>query len=156
MQRFVELPLGAQTAYAELLDQAQSLEMQRQIGHLTGSFHKKVIKGRAYWYFAYRDLDAKHHMVYVGPDNVRVQTLVERFRHEKPVPLGRQAKSAIALGSGLNRPRICSRLPAWHPTFLSISLPILPRPGPMLSAAVQAGENVQPRVGRRCSSWRRN
>jgi hypothetical protein len=105
MQRFVELPLGAQTAYAELLDQAQSLEMQRQIGHLTGSFHKKEIKGRVYWYFAYRDVDAKHHMVYVGPDNDRVRTLVDRFRQDKPASLDRQAKAAIALGCVAVMPR---------------------------------------------------
>ncbi len=98
MKRYIELPLGAQTAYAELLDQAQALEMQRRIGHLTGSFHKKNIKGRAYWYFVYRDLDAKHHMVYVGPDNERVQVLVERFRQDKPPALDRQAKAAMALG----------------------------------------------------------
>ena len=105
MKRYTELPLGAQSAYAELLDQAQSLEMQRQIGHLTGSFHKKEIKGRAYWYFAYRDIDAKHHMVYVGPDNERVQALVERFRQDKPAQLDRQAKAAIALGCAAVLPR---------------------------------------------------
>lgn len=105
MNRYTELPLGAQTAYAELLDQAQSLEMQRQIGHLTGSFHKKIIKGRPYWYFAYRDLDAKHHMVYVGPDNERVRALVERFRLDKPPALDRQAKAAMALGCAAVMPR---------------------------------------------------
>jgi len=98
MKRYSELSLGAQTAYAELLDQAHAMAMQRHIGHLTGSFHRKLIKGRAYWYFAYRDPDTRTRMIYVGPDNPRIQALVERFRSEKAPALDRQAKAALALG----------------------------------------------------------
>jgi hypothetical protein len=52
-----------------------------------------------YWYFAYRDLDGRVCMAYVGPDDKRVRALVERFaqarRHKPLVP---QAQAALALG----------------------------------------------------------
>jgi hypothetical protein len=98
MPYYSELPISAQTAYAELLDQVQSASMHRQIGHLTGSFQVKTIKGRPYWYFAYREINGKSHVLYVGPDNERVRQLVEQFRLHPPSALDRQANAAVALG----------------------------------------------------------
>jgi hypothetical protein len=98
MARYSELSLGAQTAYAELADQAQVLEMQHDLGRLTGSFHQKEIKGRQYWYFAYRDIDGGMRFTYVGPDSERVARLIERFHSEKPASLEGRAQAAMALG----------------------------------------------------------
>ena len=77
--RFSELSLSAQTAYAELFSQTQAFELDNALAGLVGAFHKRTIKARDYWYFAYRDIDQKLRMVYVGPDNERVRSLVERF-----------------------------------------------------------------------------
>ena len=44
--RYAELSLGAQTAYAELLEQTQALEMRHHLGQLKGSFQRKRLKGR--------------------------------------------------------------------------------------------------------------
>jgi len=96
--RFSRLSLGAQTAYAELLEQTQGLEIQRHLGHLAGSFQRKRIKGHWYWYFAYRDLDGGMRFVYVGPDGERVASLIERFRSEKHVSTKARARAVIALG----------------------------------------------------------
>ncbi len=89
--RYSKLSLGAQTAYAELFDQAQTLEMQHHLGRLAGSFHKKKLKGREYWYFALRDVDGGMRFAYVGPDNERVASLIARFRSEKAVSLEARA-----------------------------------------------------------------
>lgn len=97
--RYSELSLGAQTAYAELADQVQAAEMQSSFAGLTGSFHQRVLKGRTYWYFGYRDLDGTGRMAYVGPDNERVRTLVKRFGESKnPNLFVPQANAALALG----------------------------------------------------------
>ena len=103
--RYSRLSLGAQTAYAELLEQTQGLEMQHHLGRLAGSFHKKKIKKRWYWYFAYRDLDGGMRFVYVGPDSERVAMIIERFNAEKTVSLKGRAGAATALGCAAVVPR---------------------------------------------------
>src|SRR5216110_1928762 len=86
--RYIDLPLSAQTAYAELAEQTRTFELTDAVAGLTGSFQKLDRKGNAYWYFAYRDLAGRVRMVYVGPDDPRVRSLVERFaasRRTKPL-----------------------------------------------------------------------
>jgi hypothetical protein len=105
--RYTPLRLGAQTAYAELFDQAQALELQRHVGRLKGSFHRKKVKGRDYWYFAWRELDGRVRFAYVGPDSERVARLVERFSAERAAgSLEDRARAAMALG--------CSAVPPRH------------------------------------------
>lgn len=97
--RFSELSLSAQTAYAELFSQTQAFELDNALAGLVGAFHKRTIKARDYWYFAYRDIDQKLRMVYVGPDNERVRSLVERFADERQdKPLAPPARMAMAAG----------------------------------------------------------
>ena len=97
--RFSELSLSAQTAYAELFSQTQAFERDNALAGLVGAFHKRTIKARDYWYFAYRDIDQKLRMVYVGPDNERVRSLVERFADERQdKPLAPPARMAMAAG----------------------------------------------------------
>jgi hypothetical protein len=54
---FAELSLAAQTAYSELVEQTRTFELTSALAGLVGTFQKLTRKGRAYWYFAYRDLD---------------------------------------------------------------------------------------------------
>jgi hypothetical protein len=103
--RYVELPLSAQTAYAELFDQSRAAELHRSVAHLNGSFASKSVKGREYWYFAYRDIDGAVRQLYVGPDDERVRALIARFREQAPRPLGPMAKAAVALGCAAAVPR---------------------------------------------------
>lgn len=113
MARYEPLSLGATTAYAELFEQAQALELQRDVGRLVGSFQKKKVKSRTYWYFAYRDIDGGMRFAYVGPESERVARLVERFQSEKRLSLTGPARAAIALGcSSIASPhfRIIKRL----------------------------------------------
>lgn len=112
--RFTELPLSAQTAYAELSEQTRAFETTNALGGLTGSFQKLARKGQGYWYFAYREPGGKVRMSYVGPDDDRVRALIERFRKSRrDRPLVPQAQSAIALGCTPTAPkhfRIVKRL----------------------------------------------
>jgi len=89
--RYRHLSPGRQTAYAELFEQTQGLEIQRHLGNLAGSFQRKRIKGR-YWYFAYRDIDGGMRFVYVGPDGERVAKLVQRFEAAKRLSLKGRAR----------------------------------------------------------------
>jgi hypothetical protein len=112
--RFSELPLSAQTAYAELAEQTRVFELSNALGSLVGSFQQLSRKGKRYWYFAYRDLDQRVRMAYVGPDEERVRALVERFEStRRSRPLAPQAQAAIALGCVAAMPkhfRIVKRL----------------------------------------------
>jgi len=103
---FAELPLSAQTAYAELLEQTRALELTNALSGLVGSFHKLTRKGEGYWYFAFRDLGQKVRMVYVGPDDERVRALVERFRRTRRAkPLAPMARAALGLGCAPTAPK---------------------------------------------------
>lgn len=97
--RHVELSLAAQTAYAELAEQARGFETSSALAGLSGSFHKLERKGQSYWYFAFREVGGKVRMSYVGPDDERVRALIERFnKTRRPKPFAPQAKAAIAQG----------------------------------------------------------
>ena len=104
--RYTELPLSAQTAYAELFEQARSFELSNALAGLTGSFQKLARKNQEYWYFAYRDLDQRVRMVYVGPNEERVRSLVQRFDKVRLTkPLVPQSQSALVLGCSATAPK---------------------------------------------------
>ena len=66
-----ELSVSAQTAYAELLEQARTLALE-SLASLTGSFQRRTIKGHEYVYFGYRDpIGGAQRRVYVGPAGER-------------------------------------------------------------------------------------
>lgn len=96
---YTDLSLAAQTAYAEVLDQARTLEPEALAG-LTGAFHRRTIKGHEYVYYGYRDpIGGAQRRVYVGPADDRVNALVERFQRTKaPKRLAPNTQAAIALG----------------------------------------------------------
>ena len=99
MPRFTELPLSAQTAYAQLFDAASATELSRSVANLAGSFAKKTVKGRVYWYFQHSDLNGASRQFYVGPDTPEVRELIA-LRADAPGvdALRALARSAIALG----------------------------------------------------------
>ncbi len=99
MPYFTELPLSAQTAYAQLFDAASAAELSRSVADLSGSFARKTVKGRVYWYFQHPDLGGRMRQIYVGPDTPEVRTLVEQRTAAPGAEVLRAlARSAIALG----------------------------------------------------------
>lgn len=103
---YQDLSLAAQTAYAEVLDQAHALELDALAG-LTGAFHRRMIKGHEYIYFGYRDpIGGMQRRVYVGPGDDRVNALVARFNQVKaPKRLMPNAQAALALGCAGTLPK---------------------------------------------------
>lgn len=98
--RFTELPVAAQTAYAELAEETRAVEMQRALADLPGSFHRLERRGKGYWYYSYRDPGVPSaRMIYVGPDTDAVRALT-RETQAKPrrERTGPQARAAVALG----------------------------------------------------------
>ena len=91
--------LSAQNAYAQLIEASLGTEYFRGVADLPGSFCKKTVKGRVYWYFQFTEPSGKLHQIYVGPDSAEVQKLVLKQKEDAPsaslIPL---ARSAIALG----------------------------------------------------------
>lgn len=98
MSRYQPLSLGAQTAFSELTEAALVLETSRSVGSLHGAFAEKTVKGKTYWYFAYRDLDGRTKQLYVGPDNERVRKLIASAAQPKTRDLVPQARAARVLG----------------------------------------------------------
>ena len=74
----VTLPLAAQTAYTQLLESLQTRGMQRGIGDTQGSFNSKIVAGKSYWYYQYRDLDGKLCQAYLGPQTDQLTALIEK------------------------------------------------------------------------------
>ena len=97
--RYVELPVSAATAYAQLQSAALAVELSRDVSHLHGSFSTKQVKGTRQWYFSFREPDQRLRQIYVGPDNEQVRALVAKAREEPPMDRLRPlARAAIALG----------------------------------------------------------
>ncbi|CAN0493533.1 unnamed protein product, partial [Phaeothamnion confervicola] len=80
-------------------------ELSRSVGNLRGSFAKKTVKGREYWYFQFTDLGGTLRQFYAGPDSEPMRALVAEFRESRDEPLVPLVRSAIALGCAplLNR-----------------------------------------------------
>lgn len=85
-QLFTDLSPAAQTNFAELLEQAHAAELSRSIGDLPGSFNRKTVKGRLYWYWQLRDLQGSNRQVYLGPDDERLAKLIQTHAAGKSAP----------------------------------------------------------------------
>jgi hypothetical protein len=110
MPLYREYSLAAQTAFAGLDDAARQADLNRSVADLPGGFAKKVVAGRAYWYYQVKSPDGKPRQSYVGPDDAPTQALIKhhadpasRLARQQLVRLGR---AALALG--------CADIPAKH------------------------------------------
>lgn len=109
---FMDLTPSAQTAYAQLVDHAMMANMHRTIADLPGTFARKTVAGKEYWYFQYRELrelDDKStiRQIYLGPRSERLDRLIGAKEKATggsdksaiPTPLAMQAGAAVALGN---------------------------------------------------------
>jgi hypothetical protein len=71
------LSAAAQTAYAQFQDAALAEYVSRSVAQLHGSFSRKPVNGRDYWYFSFRE-GARVRQIYVGVDEPRIRALVQR------------------------------------------------------------------------------
>lgn len=106
MPRYSALSSTAQTAYAQLLDAVHGAELARTVADLPGTFARKQVKGRDYWYYQYLDLAGVRRQIYIGPENERVAALIARRAEGGTRPaLQALAQSAAALGNAPMLPR---------------------------------------------------
>lgn len=100
MVRFAELPLSAQTLYAQVFDAASAAEVSRSVASIRGgSIATKTVKGAPYFYFQYRDVNGAVRQIYLGPDSERLRALIARRQAPSPRPvLADLARGALGLG----------------------------------------------------------
>jgi hypothetical protein len=77
------MPLEIQTLYAELMERLSALDAARSIGHLSGSFVTKVIKGDSYCYFQYSDPGGVKRQLYIGRNDRFLNGVVKKYRDER-------------------------------------------------------------------------
>lgn len=99
MALFTELPVSAQTAYAQLLEAALGVEHFRTVADLRGSFASKTVKKRKFWYYQYTEPAGKVRQIFVGPDSDVVRALVHKKNDPSAMQrVGMSAKAAAAYG----------------------------------------------------------
>lgn len=79
------LALGLQTAYADLLEKVQDADFQHQTqGAPAGSFQKKTIKGRNYWYAQVKDsMTGRYKQKYIGPETPDLLHRINEHKAQK-------------------------------------------------------------------------
>ncbi|HKV97347.1 MAG TPA: nucleotidyltransferase domain-containing protein [Gammaproteobacteria bacterium] len=95
---YTELPLTAQTTFAQLQDVVLAEHVSRSVAQLRGNFARKSVKGRDYWYFVFRE-SGYHRQIYVGPDEPRVRALVEKKRDANSSQIAALARAYVAQGA---------------------------------------------------------
>lgn len=115
MVLYRELPLAAQTAYAELYEVAQVVEASRSPALLAGKIGWKTIKGRRYAYWSFKEIDGSKREYYLGPEGPAIAAIEAAREHGAPAAdaLARQAAAAVAQGCAATPPkhfRIVKRL----------------------------------------------
>jgi hypothetical protein len=73
------LSLTARTLYAELRELALAMGANERLGIAPGSVTSKTLKGKAYLYYQYRDLDGSTRQSYLGADSVQTRALAQRI-----------------------------------------------------------------------------
>ena len=96
---YTPLSTAAQTAYASLTS-ASRLEDLRTVAELPGSFSRKKVKGRDYWYYQTADLTGKQMQIFLGLASSELTDLiaVHRLGGGKTAHLRQLALQAMAAG----------------------------------------------------------
>jgi len=93
------LSTAAQTAYAALAS-ASRLEDVRTVAELPGSFSRKIIKGKAYWYYQTPDLTGKQIQIFLGGATDELTALIDLHRSGKGKKVHLQQLTRQALAAG--------------------------------------------------------
>lgn len=96
---FVPLSTAAQTAYAALAG-ASRLEDVRTVAELPGSFSRKLVKGKEYWYYQTPDLTGKQIQIFLGSASEELTRLIEQHRagDGRKMHLRQLTRQAMAAG----------------------------------------------------------
>lgn len=88
------IPLETQTLYAELLERLRVLELEHTFGHLAGGFGRKLVQGKAFWYFRTSEGGQGRSEFYVGPDSESTLRLMANYASQRQEALGVQVDLA--------------------------------------------------------------
>lgn len=115
MPLYRELPVAAQSAYAELYELVQVAETSRSPAFLTGKIAWKSVKGRRYGYWAFKEVDGRKREYYLGPEGPAIAAIEAARAKGAPMldVIARQAAAALAQGCSATPPkhfRIAKRL----------------------------------------------
>jgi len=96
---YFPLSTAAQTAYAAL-SSASRLSDVRSVATLPGSFSRKIVKRKEYWYYQTADLTGKQIQIFLGAASVELSELIELHRRgdASSIHLRQLARQAIAAG----------------------------------------------------------
>jgi hypothetical protein len=108
MPLYRELPVAAQTAYAELYELVQVAEASRSPAFLTGKVAWKTIKGRRYGYWIFKEIDGRKREYYLGPESPAIAAIEAARERGSPAldTIARQSAATASLG--------CTLTPAKH------------------------------------------
>jgi hypothetical protein len=103
MALYRELPVAAQTAYAELQELVQVAETMRSPASLIGTVGWKTIKGRRYAYWQFKEIDGRKREYYLGPEGAAIDAIENARGIPAPAfdAVARQASAAFAQGNAL-------------------------------------------------------
>lgn len=107
MPLYRELPVAAQTAYAELFEMVQAAEAARSPAALSGKIAWKTIKGRRYAYWAFKEIDGRKREYYLGPDGPAIAAIESARARGAPAldAVARQAAVTLAQGCVATPPK---------------------------------------------------
>lgn len=91
MHLYRELPVAAQTAYAELHELVQVAESSRSPAFLSGKVAWKTVKGSRYAYWAFKEIDGRKREYYLGPEGPAIAA-IEAARERGAPALGAVAR----------------------------------------------------------------
>ena len=94
-----QLSTAAQTAYASLSSASRVADL-RTVAELPGSFSKKIVKKREYWYYQTADLTGKQIQIFLGSASNELTELIATHRRgeTKTAHLRQLCRQAIAAG----------------------------------------------------------
>lgn len=87
-------------SFAEIMDVLLAEATVRNAKSLRGSFAKKTVKGRDYWYYQFTDIDGSNKQVYVGAESDRVRELIEAAHQQVGNDEHLKASIAAAIKAG--------------------------------------------------------
>ena len=117
MTLYTELNASTQAAFSELEVVARDADVRRSIANLPGGFVRRTDKGKGYWYYQQKQPTGKVQQIFVGPDDEKTRSLIERHgagsAMDTQAGLLRLTRAAIELGCAevpLKHGRVISRL----------------------------------------------
>lgn len=92
----------AASLYAETLEHLLSAEAAGFDHNLRGSFKRRTISGREYWYYQYRDLDQRVRQIYCGPVGGHWDAVASAAAQNAPPDgMDRQEQAGLLRAAGL-------------------------------------------------------